>query len=126
MARILLADDDVDQLTLQHALLTAVGHEVFTAVSSAEALHCIEQYSPDLVVADLRMPDAADGLEFIRAIRESGYLAPIILLSGWPDDIYGSPEEKMVSRVVLKGSTRELLAAIGELTSACGPFQSLP
>lgn len=116
MARILLADDNTDHLTLQHALLTAVGHEVFTALCPAEALHLIGQCSPDLVTVDLRMPRAADGLGLIRAIRESGYLSPIILLSGWPDDIYGTCEEKMVSRVLLKGSTRELLAAIGELT----------
>jgi len=117
MARILLADDNADQVTLQQAILTAEGHEVFTAVSSTEALHLIVRCSPDLVLADLRMPRVADGLGLIRAIRESGCLAPIILLSGWPDDIYGTPEQEMVSRVLLKGSTRELLAAIAELSA---------
>jgi CheY-like chemotaxis protein len=126
MARIVLADDNADQVTLQHALLTAVGHEVFTALCAAEALHLIGQCSPDLVTVDLRMPSVADGLGLIRSIRESGYLAPIILLSGWPDDIYGTMEEKMVSQVILKGNTRELLALIAELTSASAPFRNLP
>jgi CheY-like chemotaxis protein len=115
MARILVADDDADQVTLHHALLTAYGHQVFTALSAAEALQHVGQCSPDLVVVDLRMPCAADGMGLIRAIRESGYLAHIILLSGWPDEIYGTPEQEMVSRIVLKGSTRELLSTIGEL-----------
>src|SRR5580658_3023897 len=118
MACILLADDDTDQVTVQQALLTAFGHRVFTALCAAEALLRIGQCNPDLVIADLRMPRAADGLRLIRAIRESGCLVPIILLSGWPDDIYGTPEEKMVSRILMKGDTRELLATIAELTSA--------
>jgi hypothetical protein len=39
----------------------------------------------------------------------------MIVLSGWPDDIYGTPEERMVSRVLVKGSIRELLQTIAEL-----------
>jgi hypothetical protein len=48
------------------------------------------------------IPDAAEGLALIRCIRDSGYRAPVIVLSGWPDDLWGQPEEQLVSRIMVK------------------------
>src|SRR5579863_6477435 len=115
MARILVVDDDPEQVALQQKLLEAFGHHVTPSVCAAEALRQLTQCRPDLIVVDLRLPSAYDGLALLRAIRGAGCRVPIILQSGWPDDIYGTPEEKMVSRVLLKGSIRELLAVIAEL-----------
>jgi len=115
MSRILVADDDVEQTTMQRQLLTALGYEVQTATSPAETLKELEKSRPDLIVVDLRFPRSEDGLDLIRGIRQGGCRVPLILLSGWPDDLYGSPEEKMVSRVVVKGSVRELVQTIAEL-----------
>jgi len=64
---------------------------------------------------DLRFPRVADGLALIRAIREAGSTVCVIVQSGWPDDILGAPEERMVSRVLEKGSIRTLLSAIEQL-----------
>ena len=64
--------------------------------------------SADLVIMDLRFPnatgepDAGEGMELIRRIRELGCVMPVIVLSGWPEDLYGQPEERMVSRILLK------------------------
>src|ERR1035438_391683 len=99
MARILVADDVVEQVTIQRRLLEALGYEVDTALSPSETLRELERRGPDLIVLDLGFPRAAYGLALIRGIRQTGCLLPMIVLSGWPDDIYGTPEEKMVSRV---------------------------
>ena len=115
MPHILLADDDVAQLAVQRRLLGALGYQVETAALTAETLRELERSRPDLIVVDLRFPLAADGLGLIRGIRETGFRLPVIVLSGWPDDLYGTPEEKLVSRVVVKGGVRELLQAITEL-----------
>jgi len=115
MAHILVADDDVEQVAVQRKLLEALGYEVGTAVSPAAALRELERCAPNLIIVDLRFPDAADGLGLIRAIRETGCLLPVIVLSGWPDDLYGSPEEQLVTRVLVKGCVRELLQTIAEL-----------
>lgn len=117
MARIFFADDDIEQLTVQRKLLETLGHEVGTATSAAEALRELQRQSPDLIVVDLRFPNSSDGLALVRSIREAGWRQPLIVLSGWPDDLYGSPEEAMVTRIIVKGSTRELLRTIAELTS---------
>jgi CheY-like chemotaxis protein len=115
MARILVADDDVAQVNLQRRLLEALGHEVETALSTAETLEQLARHGPDLIVIDLRFPTAAEGMALIRGIRYAGCLQPVIVLSGWPDDLYGAPEERMVSRIVMKGSVRELLRTIAGL-----------
>jgi DNA-binding LytR/AlgR family response regulator len=72
------------------------------------------------VLVDLRFPCAADGLALIREVRRRDSKLPMIVLSGWPDDLYGAPEESLVSRIVLKGSLHELLQTIQELLAGCG------
>jgi hypothetical protein len=40
----------------------------------------------------------------------------VIVLSGWPDDLYGQPEEQLVSRIMVKPvKTAMLIAAIQDL-----------
>jgi len=115
MNRILVADDDEMQIFMQRSMLEALGYEVQTAISPAETLRELERSRTDLVIVDLRFPQAADGLELIRGIRRKFHQLPLIVLSGWPDDLYGAPEEELVSRVVVKGNVRELVRTIAEL-----------
>jgi len=71
---------------------------------------------PSLLVMDLRFPDARVGLAVIRRIREQGCPIPVIVMSGWPEELYGQPEERMVARVLVKPfPMADLLKAIGEL-----------
>ncbi len=123
MYRILAADDEPTQLDFRKAVLESAGHTVVPALSVRATTREMERGSFDLVVMDLRFPniegkaDCSEGLRLIRQIRELDSRVPIIVLSGWPADIEGSPEEQMVSRVLLKTSrpaalleaTRELL-----------------
>ena len=122
MCRVLLADDNLTQLDLRKQVLEAAGHEVAVAFSPAQALRHLERGWARVLIMDLRFPNAEgtpdyrQGLALIRSIRERGYTGPLVVLSGWPEELYGQPEEKMVSRVMVKPvASRELLAAIGEL-----------
>ena len=122
MCSILVADDNWQQLELRKLLLEAVGHQVAVAWSVREAMRQVELGQAELVIMDLRFPNAAGepdsskGLALIRRIRESGCRVPLIVLSGWPQEIYGSPEESMVSRVMVKPvEARVLLETIAEL-----------
>ena len=115
MARILVADDDCEQLRLFQMLLESAGHAVELAFDPAEMLRCLES-GPQLLVMDLRFPDTPVGLALIRRIREQGSKVPVIILSGWPEDLYGQPEEAMVQRILVKPIGAEaLLKAIGAL-----------
>ena len=116
MARILVADDDIDQVTLRKSLLETGGHQVDIALCVQSTLLQLEMGGTDLVIMDLRFPKTPDGLSLIRRIREMGCLKPVIVLSGWPEDLYDQPEESMVSRVMVKPVPMlELLEAVARL-----------
>jgi len=121
MYRILAADDDPLQLDLRKTVLESDGHTVVTALSVRATTRELERSKVDLVVMDLRFPnvqgqgDCREGMRLIRNIRELDGGVPIIVLSGWPEDLQGQPEEKMVSRVLLKPvAPRDLLAVARE------------
>ncbi|PWT97162.1 MAG: hypothetical protein C5B51_31940 [Terriglobia bacterium] len=122
MPRILVADNDVAQLDLRCRMLEAGGYTVLAAFCPSEALRHLAR--ADLILMDLRFPnsegvdDADVGMALIREIRESGCHLPLIVLSGWPADLEGQPEEQMVSRVMVKPvSFERLLQAVGELVT---------
>ena len=124
MSRILIADDDVIQLDLRKMVLEIAGHHVDVAVSAIGVIRHIESEQADLVIMDLRFPntigepDASEGMALIRRIRELGCATPVIVLSGWPEELYGKPEERMVSRILMKPvMTLTLLEAIREVVS---------
>ena len=125
MSRILLADDDFVGLDLRKQVLESAGHEVWVAFTPAQTLRQLERGPADLLIMDLRFlnaagePDSREGLALIRWIRKTGCAAPVVVLSGWPEELYGEPEEKMVSRVMVKPvASSELLEAIEGLAQA--------
>jgi CheY-like chemotaxis protein len=77
MARILVVEDDVDQLEIRKLILEQAGYEVATAQTGSQALDKLP--GCQVVVMDLRLPTLEDGLQLIQAA--SG-LAKIIVLSG--------------------------------------------
>jgi CheY-like chemotaxis protein len=124
MCRILVADDDAVQLDLHRTVLEIAGHQVDLAISVTGALRCIERGQAELVIMDLRFPndcgdqDSGQGITLIRRIREINCAVPVIVLSGWPDALYGRPEERMVSCILLKPvKTPTLLKIIRELVA---------
>jgi CheY-like chemotaxis protein len=108
MPRILVADDDPVQLDLRKMLLEAAGHEVSLAQSTVEAVHHLREQGADLVIMDLRFPnsygtpDSREGLALIRDIHHAGCHTPMMVLSGWPQDLEGQPEEEFVACVLVK------------------------
>jgi CheY-like chemotaxis protein len=125
MHRILAVDDDLLQLELRKTLFEAAGHEVVAALTTRQTAREMQRGAIDLVVMDLRFPnaegkaDCREGLQLIRWIREVDTRVPIIVLSGWPEDLEGQPEEQMVSRVMMKPvKAAVLLAAARELLRA--------
>ncbi len=68
--RILVVDDDSDALTLVREILETTGADVTTVASAKEALQCVEETRPDVLIADLGMPDM-DGFELISRLRHA-------------------------------------------------------
>jgi signal transduction histidine kinase/ActR/RegA family two-component response regulator len=69
--RVVAVDDEADARRLLKDVLEAAGAEVATATSAATAIDAINTFEPDVLVADIGMPDA-DGYELIKQLRASG------------------------------------------------------
>ncbi len=67
--RVLVADDDPIVRLLVVAVLAELGHETEVACNGVEAWRAFEEWHPDLVILDVKMP-VVDGLEVCRRIRE--------------------------------------------------------
>lgn len=78
--RVLIADDEKNMRWVLSEALQEEGYEVQQAVDGKEALAAIDEFAPDLMVLDHKMP-APDGMEVLRSVRAAGLTFPIIMLT---------------------------------------------
>jgi CheY-like chemotaxis protein len=115
MCRLLIADDDAQQLAIRKLLLEAAGHEVAVAEDAPQARRLLADWRPDVMVMDLHLPKLKDGLSLIHCVDEQHLAAKIIVLSGWTEELCDLPEEKLVSSVLGKPIRNDrLLEAIAQ------------
>ncbi|MCP3890459.1 MAG: sigma-54-dependent Fis family transcriptional regulator [Desulfobulbaceae bacterium] len=80
---VLVVDDEPDMLSM---LKLVIGKkcdcEVITAPSGAATLKLLEEYSPDVIVSDIKMPDL-DGLELLKRIREHDPTISVVIMTGY-------------------------------------------
>src|SRR5215472_6536731 len=86
---ILCIDDEPTGLTLRRMLLEGEGYSVLLASSGLEGLTTLQSSPVEAVVLDYRMPDMS-GDEVALQIRKQWLSIPIVVLSGYPQDV---PEE---------------------------------
>jgi CheY-like chemotaxis protein len=84
ITRVLLVDDDSVVRTTLSSLLAVSGFDVTTAASVKEALKLICSETYDVLLSDLHMPGAGDGLTVISAMRHANPKAVTLLLSAFP------------------------------------------
>jgi DNA-binding NarL/FixJ family response regulator len=84
-ARLLLVDDDDSVLSGLSVILEAHEFEVTTASNVTEALKHIASASFDVLLTDLHMPGAGDGLIVAGAMRHANPRAVTLIISAMPD-----------------------------------------
>src|SRR5215510_13712835 len=67
--RILIVDDEVNARTALAELLREEGYAVETAADGFKALPKLEEFAPDLLLTDLKMP-GLDGITLMRKARD--------------------------------------------------------
>jgi two-component system, OmpR family, alkaline phosphatase synthesis response regulator PhoP len=83
---VLIADDDVDILTLVRVRLERSGYTVISARNGVEALQLARDRHPDLAILDVAMPEMT-GLEVTQHMREENLDVPVILLTARARDV---------------------------------------
>ena len=83
--RVLLVDDDETIRASLSLILEFGDFEVATAASVNDALKLIGSQVFDVLVSDLHMPGAGDGLTVVSAMRHSNPAAVTIIFSGYPE-----------------------------------------
>ncbi len=85
---ILIVDDEFGILEVLEFILGDAGFTVVSALNGREAMKCLKEAKPDLVLIDFMMP-ILDGGGVIKAIRSDDRLRdiPVILASALPEQI---------------------------------------
>ncbi|HOW66830.1 MAG TPA: sigma-54 dependent transcriptional regulator [Candidatus Paceibacterota bacterium] len=80
-AKIMVVDDDADVREMVAAMLRRDQHEVIPVEDGANLKNCLGGSSPDVVLLDLKLPDA-DGLELLPLIKKSWPETEVVVLTG--------------------------------------------
>jgi PAS domain S-box-containing protein len=100
--RVMLIDDDPDNLQALSALLEWKGHTVVRTRSGLEALEKLTYSRVDMVFCDLGMPQL-NGWEIARRVKLLKYSPAFYLLTGWAAEIPADdPRRELIDAVVAK------------------------
>ena len=79
-ARILVVDDNPQNAKLARILLAGEGFDVRTTTDAEEALHVLDEFSPELILMDLQLP-GMEGLELTRRLKADPARAHIVIIA---------------------------------------------
>ncbi len=117
---ILIVDDDEDMAAVMRVCLQRGGFRVIEADNGLNGLKLFEQHLPQLVVADVMMPDM-DGYELLRQIRLRAK-TPVLMVTG-AGNVHGevfSLEEGADDYIHKPFSGEQLLARVKALLRRAG------
>ena len=112
--RILLVEDQEDNMQILRDLLTSAGYELIEAVNGEEALAAVKQ-QPDLILMDIQIPKI-DGYEVTRRIKADPNFRKIPIIAVTSHAMDGGEEKARAAGcddfVAKPYSPRELLRKI--------------
>ena len=110
-SRICVVDDDLDVLSSLRFLLETEGFDVRTFRSGAAMLDAAVTEQFDCFVLDFKMPNMS-GIAIANRLRDRNVSAPIILITGYPDEsIRTNATVAGINLVLFKPDAEESLAS---------------
>lgn len=108
---VLVVDDDPTVLQVQGELVSRIGHVVTMFTSALDALEYLENHGSevDIIITDFRMPQM-NGVEFVQEVRESFAEMPIMMLTGYANEVDPRKIAEYGVKVVSKPAAAKVLA----------------
>ncbi len=120
--RVLVVDDEKDLAEVAKDFLTIEGADCNTAYSGQDAMALLHEQQFDLVISDIVMPGEMDGIELLETIRAYEWPIPVILSSGFSEDILKSHHLSEVNACFIKKpyKRQELLEVVSKALGGSG------
>lgn len=111
-ALVMVVDDDLEVRRLLQLMLNMAGYRVIVAPDGEAALGMLEEWGPDIILLDVRMPKM-NGLQVLNMVRQKSD-APVIMVTvnSEADDLQRALDAGADDYVTKPFGTRELLARI--------------
>lgn len=136
MGRILIIEDNHENLNLMSYLLSKSGYEVVSAMDGEDGLSKAATETPDLIICDIQIPKI-DGLEVIKRLKSSTSLSkiPVIAITAYAmvgdrerilqtgcNDYISKPiqPEIFVSQIEAKLPTQKIINSLNNVLSSKG------
>lgn len=84
MANVLVVDDQLGVRRLLFETFREEGHHVEMAGNGNEALHILENYHPNVILMDMKMPEM-NGIDTLREIRKFNEDVGVIMMTAYGD-----------------------------------------
>ena len=81
MAKVLIVDDDWDLVDAGKIILENAGYEVACAHTRGAGMEAVKTFQPDLLILDVMMAQADDGIAMAQDLRRQGFRKPILMLT---------------------------------------------
>jgi two-component system OmpR family response regulator len=126
--QILVVEDDPDVGNFLVTGLSDAGHEVELAATGKEGMSRALSGGHALIILDRQLGDGIDGVDILKAVRDSGRNVPALFLSGlgelsdWVQGLQAGGDDYLVKPV----SLNELLTRIDALQNRDGKTTPAP
>src|SRR6185437_1513238 len=134
---VLIADSQEPVREICISLAASLGYRVAGAASGEEVLRLLGEEAPDVLVADVRLPDL-DGVELLQRVKQMWPQVAVLLMTAYGNvgtaveamklgasDYLAKPFEVEELRLLLQNSVRQVLVhreARGQRLAARGPY----
>lgn len=83
-AKVLIVDDEPSSLELLEVYLSEKGYTVSCAIDGKECLRLIDEFDPQVIVLDVRLPDM-NGLDILRDVKHKKNPPHVIIITAFHD-----------------------------------------
>jgi DNA-binding response OmpR family regulator len=123
--RILIVDDEINVVKILKDRFVHLEYEVETASDGQQALEKVADFSPHLIILDIRMPKIS-GLEILGRVKTTyPHIRILVITASQKDDTHTACMEKGADGFILKPfKTREIIEKVENIIKTNVPVNT--